>query len=91
MDHRYKKHALKLSLLSCMIFIALLPPVAQAVGEEEGNAPKITEFDTDFLKNTPGSTIDISRFERGLPLPPGEYRTDIYINNSLISRENIEI
>ena len=88
-----KNKKLKLSLLSSMILVALLPSTSLAVDSDsqDENSAEITDFDADFLKNTPGSSIDITRFQQGIPLQPGTYRTDIYINNKLISRDNVEI
>lgn len=80
-----------LSLLSSMIILTLIP-ITTTANETTGESPfSITTFDTDFLKNTPGANIDISRFERGVPLLPGEYRPDLYINDVYISRENVII
>ena len=65
------------SLLCTAIYIALQSPV---MAEEA--SPVLAddvEFNDQFLFNT-GSNIDVSRYSKGNPVPPGTYKTQILLN-----------
>lgn len=69
------RHALAMAVVA-----VLLPLSAHA-------APKV-EFDAGMLFGNAGSTVDISRFERG-DLLPGIYTADIYVNDALVGRRDV--
>jgi outer membrane usher protein len=73
--------ALCLSMI--IIDTALVPAIADA------GIP--TRFNTDFLINKNGTPVDLSRFERGNPLVPGNYRLDVYINQRSVGIQEITI
>lgn len=53
-------------------------------------ADESVEFNSAFFHNTLGEgTIDISRFNEGNVLLPGNYRADIYVNDNWVGREDI--
>lgn len=57
----------------------------------ESSKPQVAEFDNAFLNTAhTGSGVDLSRFSTGSSVLPGNYRADIYLNNSLIGNENVE-
>lgn len=65
------------SLLCTAIIIAL----QSAVMAEEAPATSVddVEFNDQFLFST-GANIDVSRFSRGNPVPPGTYKTQLLLN-----------
>ncbi|WP_354292735.1 fimbria/pilus outer membrane usher protein [Paramixta manurensis] len=63
---------------------------SQVAIAEENNA-SLVEFDPAFLSIAPGNDVDLSRFNSGANALPGKYRSDIYVNNNLITTEQIEI
>lgn len=44
------------------------------------------QFDADFLHGTGGMPVDVSRFERGNPVLPGEYLVDLAVNGQFVER-----
>lgn len=48
------------------------------------------EFDNIFFKNNGGGSVDISRYSKGNYVPAGFYYLDIYANNVLVGRTNVE-
>jgi outer membrane usher protein len=50
-----------------------------------------TTFDPSFLLNTPGGAIDVSRFEHGNPVLPGDYSSDIYVNGAMAGRNQVSV
>lgn len=80
MNRHTTTNAPKLCRLACAVLGALLPVAGYA-------APNV-EFNADFLFG--GSTIDISRFERGGALP-GRYIVDVKVNGSVVGRQEISV
>lgn len=54
-------------------------------------ASSAVEFNSRFLQATPGSTIDITRFNQGSVTLPGRYRADIYVNDAWLGRAEVEL
>lgn len=53
----------------------------------KGASPSFAAFNPSFFDNdgaAPG--VDVSRFENGTPVTPGEYRLDVYVNDSWVGR-----
>lgn len=48
------------------------------------------EFDNIFFKTNGGGSVDISRYSKGNYVPAGFYYVDIYANNVLVGRSNVE-
>jgi outer membrane usher protein len=46
-------------------------------------------FDRSLLSGAGSNTTDLSRFERGNPILPGTYNTDIYLNNGWVGRSDV--
>jgi outer membrane usher protein len=46
-------------------------------------------FDRSMLSGAGQNTTDLSRFERGDFVPPGDYRVDVYLNDRLIGRSDV--
>ncbi|MBI0277972.1 fimbrial biogenesis usher protein [Hafnia alvei] len=59
--------------------LALLPSVAMADNY----------FNPAFLSNDPSAVADLSRFEKQHSQAPGKYLVDIYLNEALISTEDV--
>ncbi|WP_225594974.1 fimbria/pilus outer membrane usher protein [Pseudomonas sp. PDM22] len=52
-----------------------------------GGAPSYAAFNPNFFDNDgTGPGVDVSRFENGTPVSPGEYRLDVYVNEGWIGR-----
>ncbi|WP_158340974.1 fimbria/pilus outer membrane usher protein [Paraburkholderia xenovorans] len=49
------------------------------------------QFDSSFLMSSADRAVDVSRYETGNPVMPGEYRSDVYLNGRLIGRESLVI
>lgn len=79
---------LRHSHLTACIFLALGGGVAEAAMAAPAPAPAIqaVEFTAGFLGDSAGS-VDVSRFSNGNPMPLGDHRVDIYVNEYLVSRE----
>jgi outer membrane usher protein len=88
---------------SCaMILLAYsAAPMAETPGERvvqvapgrpgEGMSLAQVTFDPAFIMGTPDASIDVSRFEHGNPILPGEYRPDIYLSGRLIGRDSVVV
>ncbi|MEX3137563.1 fimbrial biogenesis usher protein [Serratia ureilytica] len=46
-------------------------------------------FNPRFLVDNPEAVADLSQFEKGLELPPGTYRVDMYLNDTFVSTRDI--
>ncbi|MHB9799155.1 fimbria/pilus outer membrane usher protein [Pseudomonas sp. MT3] len=47
-------------------------------------------FNPSFFSNGEGGTsVDLSRFENGNPVDPGNYRLDVYVNGNWIGRQDV--
>jgi outer membrane usher protein len=45
------------------------------------------QFNSDFLMRPKGQSVDVSRFERGNPVLPGEYTVDLYVNGNWVGHD----
>lgn len=63
----------------CSALYFALQPGVMAANAPESSANDV-EFNDQFLFDT-GSGIDVSRFSKGNPIPPGTYKTQILLNN----------
>jgi len=46
-------------------------------------------FNPYFLSNDPVSVADLTRFDKGLTVPPGTYRVDIYVNDVYFTTRDV--
>lgn len=49
------------------------------------------KFNPDFINNTTGQSVDVSRFYGEYRVQPGEYTPDVYLNGKLIGRNRIVV
>ncbi|SDD02010.1 fimbria/pilus outer membrane usher protein [Paraburkholderia lycopersici] len=83
---------LYLAVLSALLFWQA--PVDAAPMKQDDRAERSrtqsasddVEFDSGFLAHTGGESIDLSRFEKGNVVLPGEYTVDIYVNGNDVTR-----
>ena len=45
------------------------------------------QFNSEFLMKPKGQSVDVSRFERGNPVQPGEYTVDLYVNGNWVGHD----
>jgi len=69
---------------------------AAGKAEDTASPPATTqwarvEFNTNFLSPQARAGIDVTRFEKGNPVPPGEYRVELYLNNRALGRTDITV
>jgi outer membrane usher protein len=66
---------------------------ARAVGasanEDVPTAVAQVEFDRGFLAPGSGQALNLSRFEKGVAVPPGTYSVDLYVNDGWIGRTDV--
>ncbi|WP_448168065.1 fimbria/pilus outer membrane usher protein [Burkholderia ambifaria] len=58
---------------------------------KQGTPPAGVQFNPDFVLSEPGSEIDLSRYEQGNPIWPGQYRADLYLNGTLLGRDDVTV
>src|SRR5262245_29919274 len=59
---------------------------AEALGDMSN---QFAAFNPSFFGNGEGGTsVDLSRFENGNPVDPGNYRLDVYVNGNWIGRQD---
>ena len=84
-------HGLARKRISLCILAALGAVPAAVLGAPAPSpepSPAEVEFNPGFLSAT-GTAPDLTRFERGNPMPAGEQRVDLYVNEYLVSREAV--
>nr|WP_279236938.1 fimbrial biogenesis outer membrane usher protein [Dyella sp. RRB7] len=67
-------------------------PAAAAATPTTGADPAsggYAEFDRSMLSGAGQNTTDLSRFEHGNPVMPGNYYVDVYLNNSWVARRDV--
>lgn len=60
-------------------------------GHGDALPSRALQFDPDFVLTSPDGGIDLSRFEKGNPVWPGEYRADVYLNGALLGRDDVTV
>lgn len=86
-------------LLSAAIAATLagwMPPAAAvplaaaaASGADASASGGYADFDRSMLSGAGQNTTDLSRFERGNPVMPGDYNVDIFLNNAWVGRSAV--
>lgn len=66
---------------------AITPPLNQSVTQSV--ASSALAFNTSMLAGFSENNIDLSRFEKGMQVPPGLYNVDIYLNQHWKGRTNV--
>jgi len=81
---------LRPSSLGAAVLVALGLPVAAlaAPSPDPSPEPQPLEFSAAFV-GASSSSYDLSRFERGDNLAPGDYSVDVFVNEMLITRESM--
>lgn len=77
----------QVSRLSCRAFSLSL--LAMTLASLTFHAQAEISFNPHFLSDDPSLVADLSSFETGQELPPGTYRTDIYLNDSYINTRDV--
>ena len=49
------------------------------------------EFSTEFFLPQARASIDLTRFERGNPILPGQYRVELYLNGRVLGRTDLTV
>ncbi|AZG12384.1 fimbria/pilus outer membrane usher protein [Cupriavidus pauculus] len=76
----------------CLVASTVLPaPVLAEVLAETPATETLAQvrFNAQFLRRADGSSVDVSRFDKGNPVAPGSYPVDIYLNDTWIARETV--
>ena len=91
--------ALAMGLIGAVVFAAIglaLSATAAHASADGGpaaaadGAPSLdASFDRNLLPGAGQNTSDLSRFERGNVLLPGVYRTDIFLNQAWVGRNDV--
>lgn len=81
-------------ILLCIGITAALSGWADVARAAAANTPADASgteanFDRSLLSGAGQNTVDLSRFERGNPVLPGSYRTDLYLNNVPTGRASV--
>ncbi|MCC7597901.1 fimbrial biogenesis outer membrane usher protein [Janthinobacterium sp. FW305-129] len=58
------------------------PPAVAAVADVAE-----VQFNSDFLMKPQGQSVDVARFARGNPVPPGAYTVDLYVNGRWVGHD----
>jgi len=64
------------------------PALAGPATLEPASGGAVVEFSSAFTGSS--QSVDVSRFERGNPVLPGNYNVDIYVNEGRIARKSID-
>lgn len=70
------RYSSKQSATTVLAGILLSLPLSPAAAEQR------VEFDAAFLRGSSAHGLDVTRFAQQNPVPPGEYESDIYVNNA---------
>ncbi len=57
---------------------------------EAGTGAGAVRFNPDLVASPPGG-LDLSRYEQGNPVWPGQYRSDIYLNGIMLGRDDVTV
>ncbi|WP_333680236.1 fimbria/pilus outer membrane usher protein [Dyella sp.] len=92
------KHGVCRQMLLCVGIAAALggwtsvsaaPAAAAASGADASASGGYADFDRSLLAGAGQNTTDLSRFEHGNPVLPGNYSTDVYLNNVWVGRSDV--
>lgn len=76
---------------SCCLLFGTSASVLAAENAERHDMALAVTFNPDFLNSVLGEDVDLSRYERGNPLLPGDYRVDLYLNGQVIDRDTVQV
>lgn len=69
--------------------LTALTMIMAASAGAEPQKPAEVEFNSSFLRGGSAQQVDISRFERGNPVLPGDYLVDLQVNGKLVGRSPV--
>jgi outer membrane usher protein len=75
-----RSHALVLGALAAWV---------PAASHAQATMVADVQFNDQFLMKPRGQSIDVSRFERGNPIPAGDYPVDLYVNGNWAGKSTI--
>lgn len=78
------------SIWACLflnVLISLTMDRAACAAEPQKFAE--VEFNATFLRGGPAQQVDISRFQRGNPVLPGDYFVDLHVNGKWVGRSSV--
>lgn len=76
--------------LRLMVFLApWVSPVNSYALEATTASAEQVEFDSSFLNTDDRRALDLSRFEKGISVPPGKYSVDLYVNADWVGRTEV--
>lgn len=84
--------AAAIALLLCAGTTSVMAAAAGPAAASEGadaNASLDANFDRSMLSGAGQNTTDLSRFERGNYVAPGNYSLDLYLNDSFVGRADV--
>lgn len=87
---KYKYSSLRLSPVALTVLFSLYHGNVLADQKNISAVSDITEFDPSFLNVDDKSTVDLRRFAKGSSATPGIYKIAIFVNDQLLSNEDIE-
>lgn len=83
----------RLNPISAVLLGLLAGASATAAGAERPAPTTVAEveFNDQFLRQTGGGRIDVSRFNKGNVALPGTYRADLYVNQTWLGRAEVSV
>lgn len=78
----------RLAQAACLLIAGVAAGSGAAWGK--GEAAEV-EFNGQFLRDTGGAPIDLSRFNRGNMASPGNYRAELYVNQTWMGRIDLSL
>ncbi|MDF3840014.1 fimbrial biogenesis outer membrane usher protein, partial [Cupriavidus basilensis] len=90
---RSKSHTFRLSPIAAMLFCLFAGAGATAARAGQPGPVMVAEveFNDQFLRQTGGGRIDVSRFNKGNVALPGTYRADLYVNQTWLGRAEVSV
>ncbi|EJN02064.1 P pilus assembly protein, porin PapC [Herbaspirillum sp. YR522] len=72
-----------------MVLGALALLQSTSVRAQRAGGAEPVEFGSEFFRSGGEGAVDVTRFNRGNPIPAGDYRLDIYVNDAWIGRNEV--
>lgn len=60
-----------------------------SAGAADASPMGMAEFDDVLLMKAPGERINVARYERNNPVPPGSYTVDLYVNGEWVAHTDV--
>jgi outer membrane usher protein len=81
----------RLSAALIFVFGPMPLALAQTSAPASADGLAVIEFNDDFAPAAAGPKVDFSRFAKGNPLTPGEYRVDLSVNGKGLGRTEVTV